>query len=884
MIDVFGLGRTIKIAKRAKERGVADMQSTPLEIRRMGESNMMNDEGTLRRLFAGVGAGCALALILTPIGAHAGTPEICIGQAEGVQGPQPKHPQWWDLSLTTAQRETRWTGATAVYDQGSVSPNLGSARSVWDKPSERLFFEFVVNADPQVDADEDIVIVVVSDPTGTVPDLYIQFQPLGDCSPISNCQGKGTDIPAAQIQYSQAFDTGTGVGWGPLTPNNPSNLWTVEHPWVELRPISGKFKWTLKFALEIPTAIETGEAWPNVRTYANAIMHMDTGTSGIAVELPLLCEPALGTNDCLAVSPGAVTPLPESLPMPARWSHVTTGDISACDGIELQEILTGSSYKSTPGQIPGTSINYDFPSDQIPKFSGANLWAGFHNSSDDPVAADSIDATFRISDWGLHWRQWDNASWNVIGTASLSDIVSGGGYSGAPNEGMLESGLYIPPNNIANDYQSIHVRLTPNQPQSVFFTRDSVYRGMDLVRASVFRRPVDIDMTSRVLPPGHVDNELFLLVHSENMPSVQECIDSGQTLYGCANGGSLELAGKSGGKRKIRKVQGAQLPLPQPLPQMPMELDPTQALATDDQGPAAAPAPLPGQGEPAPAQAEWVDIFEVDEGATIDELPKHLVYAFVDTGMAINLPSSPQVPVYRYFSSYGYRVEHRDTPSQGFEHYVHMPGAVEAPAIPGSYHLSVGPDEIVAVSNTVRIIDGVQAECNVPPPPGASMDPADEDLLTTSLMADGVAGVLQNEVQVDPQFGCDPPPLRAPCFEGACAPHNPISYIEGSKYVGQWTEEAVIGVIGEAQQVEFMRLVEQLPAGLAAPPATDREQALDEDEFDEDELLSLPENMPDGCCAQASIEPQARRRGGARLGAMAMMLLLLRRGRRRRRR
>ena len=826
------------------------------------------------------GALCALALGLTPIGASAnGLPELCIGQASGVPGPQPKTPEWWNPSLTPSQRETRWTGATSVYDEGSVTPSLASGRAIWDAPSERMFFEFVINADPEIHPDDDMLVMVVSDPTGTIPGLYMQFQPLLSCdpdNPSDNCWGLGEPIPASQIKYSLANDTGADIEWNPAEPaaGNPSTEWTVEHPWIELRKIGENFRWTVKFALEVPTDTESGQAWPNLKLYASGIMVVPSGTGPFAVQFPLMCSPTPGTNDCLTVSSGELEPLPESVPLVSLWSDVTTGDLDACDGVDLMRSLSGSSYKATSGLIPGTSIPYELPSDQIPKFIGAHMRAGFHNDTDTTLALGDIDATFRISDWGLVWDDWDDAGWPVIGTASLDAPVTGGGYSGAFGQGELESALWIPPSTILNDYQALHIRLTTTEPD-IYFKRDSVYRAMDLVQVPVFRRAVNINMAHRPLPAGQTANRLFLLRHTQNMPSVQDCIDAGQNLFGCANGGSMQLAG-TGGKRKVAIAQvGQALPAPQPL-----EVEPGQSLAANDSGPAAAPSPQPlPNNEPVPAEAELVEFAPIDPGVSLEELPNYSMYAFVDTGLAINLPTTSQVPIYRYFSSFGYHVEKKGAPGSGFEHFVHIPGAVEDPLVEGGYHLDVGQDEIVSISSTVRVVHGVYQPCNPAPGVTETLTQQELDALMAMHAAQGEQGTLQNIKQDDPQFGCQPPPLREPCLTGDCAPHHPLSYINRARYVGQWTNDA-IQVIGEAQQVEFLRAQLDDPDGLAAAPGGELDEGFDDD----GELADLPEGMEDACCAQASIDPQAKRRGAAKVGMMAMMLLLLRRGRRRRRR
>ena len=805
----------------------------------------------------------SLAIVLTATPANAGFDEVCVEQAYGVPGPQPKTPEWWNPALTENQRETRWTGSTSIYDDGTAVPELGSSRMIWDKPSQKLFFQFDIDGDPSIDDEEDIVMLTVSDPTGTEPDLYIQFQPVYDCFPVSNCGGLGTSLSTSRIEYSQATVT-TSVSWSPLSTTNPSTDWTVVDPWVEVESYTSGgnnvYHWTLKFALEIPVDAGTGEAWPDLRVYGNSVMYMPGITSGTAIEFPLLCEdPSTTSDDCIVYSPGN-DPLPagipdESLPV---WSHVTTGSLALCDGVEIIRQLVGSDYNPTVGVVPGTSVSYELPGSQIPKFSGALLRAGFHNDTASSLLGGDIAAEFRIANWGLQWSTWPNATWSLIDSAALVGTVTSGDYGGGFGQGGIETNTpWVPSTSglpLINDHQCMHVKLDA-PGGGVEFKRDSVYRNMNLVNASVFRRPVDIDMTDREPVEGE-HNEILLLHTSRNMPSVAQCDESGQTLRGCANGGPLVLA------------TGDEEPKPKPKGEIqPIELPQGGAMEMHEEPGSGFADPSAGGGVPA-MDAEPILGGAKEKGATFAQLPTSLTYAFEDTGGTINLPGAPQTPVYKLFSAYGYYVQHDGLPSQGWEHYITAPGAEAIEESPGLYRLPIDVNKVATASETFRVIDGIHQECLAGLPSLDEFMPLEEEqALVAQLMADGLSGDLKNHRVTDDDFACAPPPWREPCELDSCKPHSPISYIEHSAYTGQWSE----GVLAKLY-----------PDGLVQALAA----AADEDdvELDDEELADLPHGMQDACCAQASVDPEAGRRGALKLSAMMAMLLLLRRGRRRRRR
>ncbi|MEX1362825.1 MAG: hypothetical protein AB1Z98_06845, partial [Nannocystaceae bacterium] len=492
-------------------------------------------------------ASFTVSLVAAPSAFASSPGDVCVRQAKAVPGAAVKHPQWWNPSLSESQREVKWTGATTRTEGDQAAPELARTRMIWDQPSHRVFFEFEVTADPSIDTDQDLVVLALSNASGDAPELFIQFQPLRGCSTVANCDEGGAALGAASINYSRATGSGTSVAWTPLSTTNPSTDFVVHEPWVQVRQVgsgsSTTYNWRLKLALEVPTASGSGEIRPDLHVYGNAMMFMPGITAGTVAQFPMLCNPTGSTsNDCIMVS-GPSGTLPEDLPLGTNlstWPLLDSSDPDGCGGIRLVRDLVGSDYNTSNSTVPGTSIPYTRPGNQIPYNDGAHFWAGFHNDTDVALTSGDITAEFRIANWGLQWATWNDATWNLVGTASLSGNVSPNGWAGAFGQGALISDLWIPATSgltLENNHQCIHARIQANT--SVPMAVDSVYRNMNLVGASVVQRPSEINLVGRKLPKGQSAHEVYLLVRSENMPSAATCRRTKGRSYGCAKGGKL---------------------------------------------------------------------------------------------------------------------------------------------------------------------------------------------------------------------------------------------------------------------------------------------------------------------------------------------------------
>lgn len=697
--------------------------------------------------------------------AQAAPNDACVRQAEGVPGAANHTPEWWNTTLSDSQREVRWTGAAVRTDDESSTPELSRTRMIWDRPSETVFFEFEVNGDPSINTSQDLAVLTLSNTAGTAPEMFIRFQPLRGCSTISNCTGAGAAIANSAISYSQATPSGLSISWSALSNVNSNPAFTVNHPWVQVREVvSGgttTYNWTLSFALRVPVD-GSGNVRPNLRLYGNAIMYVPGPISGTAIEFPLLCNPSsVFSNDCLMFSGPSSGTIMEDLPtdnLASRWPMLDTANPTSCDGVEVIRDLVGSSYNTYNATVPGTAVPYELPGFQIPHATGARFRAGFHNDTTQTIPAGSIEAEFRIANWGLQWTDWDQATWNLVATAELNAPVTAGGYAGAFGQGRIESSTWVPATSgltLENTHQCVHVRLKSDA--GVDFKVDSVYRNMDIVNASVARRPAIIDLGDRPAPKGKENHDVYLLVRSEHMPDPAACDASKDKLYGCAKGGKLILE-----RRALTKKQKA-------------------ALSKDFKA---------GRIQLDKAQVDELMKQKARKGKKAEELPYVVVHGMVDTGRRINLPDAPDTPVLMNFSDYGYYVQHEGEPVEGWETYMH--GAEPVKGVEKSlFKIQVEPKKVASVANTVRVLSKETRACKKPPQAKwAVYDEKKAEEIEAKLTAELGKGKVEDVGKVrvtDEQLGCDPPPLRAQCHLKNCGELSPAAYIEGSRFVGDWT-------------------------------------------------------------------------------------------------
>lgn len=698
--------------------------------------------------------------------ARAAVGDVCVRQAEALPGEKESTPEWWTKELSPSKKEGRWLGATTRTGGQGAAPQLARSRMVWDKTSRTVYLEFEVSGDPTFDPAKDFVMLALSKSDGKSPQLFAQFLPL------KGYEQPTKDKPTIDGPVNPGADPHAVTYWSSDDFNAVQSLPTyyelqVSHPWVKVDRVgsdaSPTYNWTLSLALTVPVK-NGGEIRDNLRIYGNVMMSL--GQTRM-VQFPLLCNPPAGEpNACLMQGSGTYidqVPTPTAL---TTWPVLRSGD-SSCGGVEVIRELVGSDVGVTNGFVPGTNVSYPLPGPVIPRASGANFRVGFYNNTGLDIGSGSIEAEIYVANWGLQWGQAGTeidaktATWSRIlpgTTIALQGDVKPGRYAGEAGQGKIETPQKWIPNQsglaLSAGHQCMFVRLK-SSAGGVPFAVDSVYRNMYLTNASVARRPATIDLGDRPLPKGKDEHEVYLLVRTEHMPDVATCDAARGKLYGCAKGGRL--------LRERRALSKAQ----------------KQALRAEFAA---------GRTDLDQEQLDALLQQKDRKGTKIEELPFVVVYGLVDTGLRIDMPGAPKTPVLEQFSEFGYYVEHEGD-LEGWETLMH--GAEPVPGTPNLFKLEIEPKKVATVANTVRVLSKETKACRARP--HARLGVANQrktEELEAKLLADVGKGDLaaMRKVRVtDDQLGCDPPPLRQQCRLKRCGEHSPAAFIEGSRYVGDWT-------------------------------------------------------------------------------------------------
>lgn len=608
----------------------------------------------------------ALAVALVPhaaLAAPAPDPlELCVPQAQGVPGPQPKTPEWWNPAAPG--REQRWTGAVRVDESQSVTGGTAMSwvRSVWDRPTQTMFVHFAVRSDPSLDYALDHVFVALTDASGA-PALYIQLDPMNGCAdPVTGaldagCTGEGEAIATGTgggVKYATPDPVVAGK-WSGVSATLTAPGFSVDRPWVQVasRTISGRtvYDWDVQVAIRIPVG-PSGESGATAKIFATTMVQ--AGRAGVAgsrnLQFPAFCNPNPVLPASCSLTGTTEDDWADSVPGDlARWELLRTS--ASCGGVSLAAEHAGSNYNMFSSVLDGQP--YAFPGYEIPKTSGARLRAGIRNGSGRQLASGEVRAEFRIANWGATWASYEDATWDLIGGANLSGTLDDGRYAFMPGQGTLESANFVPGAAYAADHQCVHIKLTatPAPGQSLRFANDSIYKNMQLVPGSTFRKSAEINLVG--LEPRDQERTVVLLVDTRNMPGYDDCWPMGdnheryfQDRFGCFRKGSESTP-------------------------------PRMATAEDQWG---VYSPL--------------------------ELPTYVVHAFLDTGETIGPEATP---VALPFSGFGYHVQHQGR-ADGWEHA--LDGAEHVATAPFNlYELRMKPRFVHTVVTTIRALDETTTPC-----------------------------------------------------------------------------------------------------------------------------------------------------------------------------
>jgi len=460
----------------------------------------------------------------------------CIPPAEGVP-PFYNPPHWWDNvppqpAHATELDDPRWAGAAAItYGTGAAEQVI--FRALNDGTS--LYLSWRIKAPPAGAPNQNVVYVGFRQVSGGDAIIKVQLTSLATTpTPVAVAQEiflRNPDGTAgATVIPTPTWLSSTTRAWV----NNPdANSWAVQmrvpissaglSSGINLNPGAGTIVFPMWFEVLIgtPTTPTVADTWPRLN-------------------VEVTTQSALPFAD-LYPDPAGATPW-----LPFRLSP--TADATCTDGVSLTYFNIGTTNS------PSSQIRYlEVPPNPGPKPINT-FFAAPTNKTASPIPANTIKARFRIANWGSNPIDWEAG----VPPAELwADVPNPGGT-------ILENRAAIAPGATADslsdirfDWPLTNTELIPfrdgTKPRDqcmlvelsgggLTFINRSIYRNMDVVSASKFKRDAEINILK--LPPipgGGPKRDIYLYLEILNMPSkIDQRSQPSRTSDLLARAGSVE--------------------------------------------------------------------------------------------------------------------------------------------------------------------------------------------------------------------------------------------------------------------------------------------------------------------------------------------------------
>ena len=572
----------------------------------------------------------ALALSLFSGIALAQAPKICIPPGGGVPG-SGGSPDWWTPNQQTNTGDDnvfayqpfdpRWEGAYSLdYGDGSISQV--DFRGLYDEAGgqQYLLLSWRVKSTAQFSVDNTTLYAGFYSPAADEGSLLRIV--LRDTSTGADAAFPGLPAAAAMAPgnplFSATLETGSGddpAQW--TTPASPAWLSDTLRVWIEGQ--TNPYNWTVQVRIPL------GAAGLNLDP-------TDFKIWSYVQEAVLLAEGAIGIVPYTWPRP----PSGDALQYASYQQGINQVYPQADDWGDFALVANPAADPTCPGvDITSSRIGTrNAVSSQIELTADNTFFAEPENKTSAAIPDNVLSATFRIANWGSQVGDTNSASWAA--PAALTNVTTGPGGTGAPVGGFATiEGTWNPSDdpaglcpfvgNPTSDptspcapgsaptrmlHQCMLVELTG---PGLNFIRNSVYRNMDFVGASLFERDAEISVVGLSDHPAG-KRDVFLYVERRNMPAYH---DDGAP----SSKPSDTLPQRDGQDRRIAAAVAA-----------------APAVATAPPDPSA--DPPAGTNEPA-----------------TDALPTWTVHAYHDTGQTIRLADGEH-RVLLPQTSFGYYLSH----------------------------------------------------------------------------------------------------------------------------------------------------------------------------------------------------------------------------------
>lgn len=456
--------------------------------------------------------GAALGLLFLALGAAA--QNVCVPQASGVPALS-GGPNWWDSAPGEPQfwprpDDPRWRGAFLhIPMPASASADHLTFRAL--RTGTDLFLQWRITVDPHLDQNERLWVAFSPGPGKE--DVYIEIQPFNSAG--SDVEAQPPAAVAVATRTAGNPFAGAGVPAWLATATTHTRVW---------RDDSEK-SWTVNMRVPITAAAGAGlnldpsfSLWFEVRVshpmnnvvyyqYPNGLDHLtvegSTNTTGWQ----------LARRDVDPSAAGCI-----------RGVSLTVADVGTVPAggscANLATALSSEIKLLDAGNNPATNTFCARPLNE----TGGTIQAG------------DVDATFRTANWGTQpdWNDVPNpldTLWTTINPTAATGGAFGNNAKGAlgadwaltpadvcgfsPQPPGINCGAFPAPTR--RRHQCMLVEL--GGAAGVTFSTSSVYRNMDFVDASVFKREAEVSVVGLAKRPvASPEREVYLYVQTNNMP------------------------------------------------------------------------------------------------------------------------------------------------------------------------------------------------------------------------------------------------------------------------------------------------------------------------------------------------------------------------------
>ena len=276
----------------------------------------------------------------------------------------------------------------------------------------------------------------------------------------------------------------------------PPGSWAVQFrlPLTAFETTCGRFKLWYELLSGTPTEPVTSSTWPR---------------SGAEIDGGTVADPH-----------------PASYPDPTIWQWFRPSEGTADRGCPVAGVSLSSTNIGTKN-TPASHIEYSASA----PFPVNTLFARPTNFSGAPIPAGAITASFRLANWGSVPGDWESGVavdtlWAPIpggANVPLSGAIPDNATADASNEAHFDWTVADPDltaflNGDRRSHQCMLVELKSAAAPGVTFTNASVYRNMDIVSASTFRRDAVVSVKG-LTPLSTQPRDVYIYVETHNLPA-----------------------------------------------------------------------------------------------------------------------------------------------------------------------------------------------------------------------------------------------------------------------------------------------------------------------------------------------------------------------------